>query len=231
METLSTELKQLGYESPNPLAQAVFMSAALETGASGIGSSPTKLTKRSSIRGVSVGSQFRASLQNLVSDLECTQPHYIRCIKPNLVKASNAFSSGEVLKQLRYSGMMEAIRIRREGYTLREDHSSFYNRFSVLLSQEDLEGGAGIEHLVKVLSTRLKVTVRVFVLPVLSDLIFQKSLVYNNHSNPSNKTVHITQDVDWQIGHSKIFLRSELSEKLESLAKLRVHAAARTVGR
>jgi myosin heavy subunit len=38
-------------------------------------------------------------------------------------------------------------------------------------------------------------------------------------------------DADWQIGHSKIFLRRELSKKLERLAKLRVHAAARTLGR
>lgn len=188
METLSTELRSLGYDSTIDLVQSVFSCGAVGGG----GPSP----KRSSIRGVSVGSQFRSSLQILVSDLERTQPHYIRCIKPNLRKAPNAFSSGEVLKQLRYSGMMEAIRIRREGYALREDHESFYGRFSVLLSQEDLEAGSGIEHLVKVLSKRLAVT-----------------------------------DADWQIGHSKIFLRRELSDKLERLATLRVHMAVRTLGR
>jgi myosin heavy subunit len=188
METLSTELRALGYDSSISLAKQVF---ACSTGGDR-GASP----KRSSIRGISVGSQFRTSLQLLVSDLERTQPHYIRCIKPNLNKSPNAFSSGEVLKQLRYSGMMEAIRIRREGYALREEHESFYNRFSVLLSQEDLDKGTGIEHLVKVLSKRLSVT-----------------------------------DADWQIGHSKIFLRRELSDKLERLATLRVHVAVRALGR
>ena len=34
-----------------------------------------------------------------------------------------------------------------------------------------------------------------------------------------------------QIGHSKIFLRRELADKLERLVKLRVHCAARTIGR
>jgi len=92
--------------------------------------------------------------------------------------------------------MMEAIRIRREGYALREDHESFYNRFSVLLGQDEMDAGSGIEHLVKVLSKRLSVT-----------------------------------DADWQIGHSKIFLRRELSDKLEKLATLRVHRAVRTIGR
>ena len=81
--------------------------------------------RRSATRGVGVGSQFKSSLQFLVNDLEGMQPHYIWCIKPNLMKMANYFSVGEVLMQLRYSGMMEAIRIRREGYTLRVDHLSF----------------------------------------------------------------------------------------------------------
>ncbi len=184
MESTSNELKDLGSTSTIPLARDVFAASS------------TNDDRRSSIRGFSVASQFKQSLQSLVDDLEMTQPHYIRCIKPNLKKASHLFTAGEVLKQLRYSGMMEAIRIRREGYGLREDHQSFYNRFSVLLGADDVKQGIGIEQLVKVLSKRLNVT-----------------------------------DADWQIGHSKIFLRRELSDKLERLAKLRVHRAARTLGR
>eukprot|EP00536_Pseudo-nitzschia_multiseries_P009825 jgi/Psemu1/325787/estExt_fgenesh1_pg.C_2860002 len=184
MESTSNELKDLGSTSTIPLARDVFSATSNSD------------DRRSSIRGFSVASQFKQSLQSLVDDLEMTQPHYIRCIKPNLKKSSNNFNAGEVLKQLRYSGMMEAIRIRREGYALREDHQSFYNRFSVLLGADDLKEDVGIDGLVKVLSDRLNVT-----------------------------------DVDWQIGHTKIFLRRELSDKLERLAKLRVHRAARTLGR
>lgn len=188
METLSNELKDLGAESTVALAKDVYSCGSFD------GEDPE--SRRSTIRGVSVATQFKASLQTLMADLERTQPHYIRCIKPNLSKAQNAFDSGEVLRQLRYSGMMEAIRIRREGYALREDHESFYNRFSVLLQPEDLGEEAGIEQLVKVLSKRLAVT-----------------------------------DADWQIGHSKIFLRRELAAKLERLAALKVHAAARIISR
>ena len=57
-----------------------------------------------------------------------------------------------MLRQLRYAGMMEAIRIRREGYSHREAHESFYNRFSILLGSKELEDGEGIAHLVTVLS-------------------------------------------------------------------------------
>jgi myosin heavy subunit len=187
MESLSNELRDLGSTSTIAVARDVFGGASV---------SDDGQSRRSSIRGFSVASQFKQSLQSLVDDLEKTQPHYIRCIKPNLHKAPNSFSSGEVLKQLRYSGMMEAIRIRREGYALREDHLSFFNRFSVLIGAGEVDGGLDIEKLVDVLSARLNVS-----------------------------------DADWQIGHSKIFLKRDLSDKLERLAKLRVRRAARTLGR
>eukprot|EP00977_Amphora_coffeiformis_P007254 scaffold1573_cov173-Amphora_coffeaeformis.AAC.11 len=179
METLSNEIREIGGNSTHALTKSVFACGENET------SSSAGASSRSTIRGVSVGAQFRSSLQELVTDLDRTQPHYVRCIKPNSSKAPNVFMTGEVLKQLRYSGMMEAIRIRREGYALREEHESFFNRFSVLLSSDELEGPeTGIEQLVRVLSKRLHVT-----------------------------------DADWQIGHSKIFLRRELSDKLEKLAR------------
>lgn len=188
METLSNELRELGGGSSCTFSKQVYTDGIDGHHAT---------SQRSSIRGISVASQFRASLQALVADLDRTQPHYIRCIKPNSSKLPGAFSSGEVLKQLRYSGMMEAIRIRREGYALREDHESFYNRFSVLLGTKDTDEDApGVVQLVNALSIRLNVT-----------------------------------DADWQIGHTKIFLRHELAEKLERLAKLRVQVAARTIGR
>ena len=190
-------MKALGVKSSESLIKDIFEHNSNQDNGQAVDNASASLGRaRSSIRGVSVASQFKTSLQDLVHDLEQTQPHYIRCIKPNLKKAPNKFNSGEVLRQLRYAGMMEAIRIRREGYAHREAHESFYNRFSILLDSKDLEAGEGIAHLVTVLSKRLKVT-----------------------------------DADWQIGHSKIFLRQELASKLEKLVSIRVRCAARIVGR
>lgn len=193
VETLSNELKDLGSSSSKTFTVGMFASSSPPTPSNDAVGTPAR---RSTIRGVSVASQFRTSLQMLVMDLECTQPHYVRCIKPNTMKAPNAFESGEVLRQLRYAGMMETIRIRREGYALREEHESFYKRFHLLLSSSEAKKGDGISHLVKVLSKRLNLT-----------------------------------DAEWQIGHTKIFLKRELASKLEFLAHLRVHIAARIVGK
>ncbi len=191
VETLSNELKELGSTSSNPFTHGIFEVSG--PSADTVAAAPAR---RSAIRGVSVASQFRTSLQMLVMDLECTQPHYVRCIKPNTTKAYSVFDSGEVLRQLRYSGMMETIRIRREGYSLREEHESFHRRFHLLLSIEEANKGEGIRHLVNILSKRLKLT-----------------------------------DAEWQIGHTKIFVKRDLASKLEVLAHLRVRAASRAIGK
>jgi myosin heavy subunit len=202
METLSNELRDLGGQASIDLSRSIYAVGSNVIDPSNSSQrqySPRDQAtqQRSSIRGVSVSTQFRSSLQSLVNDLEQTQPHYIRCIKPNHFKHPALFSSGEVLKQLRYSGMMEAIRIRREGYAFREGHDTFYNRLRILLTSEELNAAdSGVVQLVNVLSKRLHVT-----------------------------------DADWQIGHSKIFLRKELSDKLERLVKLRIRCAARTISR
>jgi myosin heavy subunit len=192
VETLSNELRDLGSGSSKEFVVDVFNTNTFSYEAPP--STPGR--PRSTIRGVSVASQFRTSLQMLVMDLECTQPHYVRCIKPNTSKAPNVFDCGEVLRQLRYAGMMETIRIRREGYALREEHEEFYRKFHLLLSSTEAAQGEGIGHLVKVLSKRWNLT-----------------------------------DEEWQIGHSKIFLKRELASKLQSLASLRVRTAARAIGR
>ena len=197
IESLSNELKDLGSHSSLPLARNIFASSnGGEVAPPSPASGGNPAARRSTIRGVSVSSQFRTSLQSLVATLERTEPHYIRCIKPNLDKVPSSFDSGEVLRQLRYSGMLETIRIRREGYALREDHESFYTRFHELLTHKEASKGKGIAYLVKVLSTRLNFT-----------------------------------EADWQIGHTKIFLRREVADKLELLAVLRVRAAARVIRR
>ena len=58
-------------------------------------------------------------LQTLVTKLEATRPSFVRCIQPNLGQKAGKFDSDVVLRQLRNTGVMETIRIRRDGYSER----------------------------------------------------------------------------------------------------------------
>jgi len=79
-----------------------------------------------------VSGQFKESLALLMTKLESTDPYFIRCIKPNAEKRPNEFNAEIVLKQLRNTGMLETIRIRRLGYPLRLTFNDFYGRFYML---------------------------------------------------------------------------------------------------
>ncbi|GMH55700.1 hypothetical protein TL16_g01972 [Triparma laevis f. inornata] len=81
-----------------------------------------------------VSSKFRAQLERLVEQLQATTPHYIKCVKPNAVKLPGGFSNKMVVEQLRYSGVLEVVRIRRQGYPVRLRFLKFVKQFEVLLS-------------------------------------------------------------------------------------------------
>ena len=56
-------------------------------------------------------------------------PYFIRCIKPNKTKVPLEFDDHMVMEQLRYSGMLETIRIRRAGYPVRLTFADFIDRY------------------------------------------------------------------------------------------------------
>ncbi|KAH6770255.1 myosin XI B, partial [Perilla frutescens var. hirtella] len=87
----------------------------------------SKATKFSSI-----GSRFKQQLQSLLETLSATEPHYVRCIKPNNYLKPSIFENANVLQQLRCGGVMEAIRISCAGYPTRKTFQEFINRFKIL---------------------------------------------------------------------------------------------------
>uniref|UniRef100_A0A453F8A2 Myosin motor domain-containing protein n=1 Tax=Aegilops tauschii subsp. strangulata TaxID=200361 RepID=A0A453F8A2_AEGTS len=64
--------------------------------------------------------------------LSSTEPHYIRCVKPNSVLKPAIFENTNVLQQLRCSGVLEAIRISCAGYPTRKLFHDFLHRFRIL---------------------------------------------------------------------------------------------------
>ncbi|XP_074013727.1 myosin-IIIa-like [Numenius arquata] len=68
------------------------------------------------------------SLMDLLSKMVVGQPHFVRCIKPNNDRQANKFDKEKVLVQLRYTGILETARIRRQGYSHRILFANFIKR-------------------------------------------------------------------------------------------------------
>ncbi|KAK9683914.1 hypothetical protein RND81_10G174600 [Saponaria officinalis] len=98
-------------------------------------------TSRSSYKFSSVSSRFKQQLQALMETLNCTEPHYVRCIKPNSLNRPHIFENQSILHQLRCGGVLEAVRISLAGYPTRRSYSEFVDRFGLLVP-EVMDGSA-----------------------------------------------------------------------------------------
>ncbi|XP_036395889.1 unconventional myosin-X-like [Megalops cyprinoides] len=87
-----------------------------------------------------VSSQFRDSLHSLMATLSASNPFFIRCIKPNMEKNPNKFDPVVVLNQLRYSGMLETVKIRRAGFPVRRTFQDFFSRYKMILRDRSSSG-------------------------------------------------------------------------------------------
>ncbi|GAB0099464.1 Neither inactivation nor afterpotential protein C [Sergentomyia squamirostris] len=79
-----------------------------------------------------VSTYFRYSLMDLLQKMVAGSPQFVRCIKPNDVKESKRFEAPKVLKQLRYTGVLETIRIRQHGFSHRFPFAEFLKRYCFL---------------------------------------------------------------------------------------------------
>uniref|UniRef100_A0AAX7UBA0 Myosin XVAb n=1 Tax=Astatotilapia calliptera TaxID=8154 RepID=A0AAX7UBA0_ASTCA len=84
-----------------------------------------------------VSAKFQSSLQELLEKMERCNPYFVRCIKPNHLKEPGMFDMELVKTQLHYSGIMETIHIRKEGYPIRLHFHSFLSRYKALLCLKD----------------------------------------------------------------------------------------------
>lgn len=80
-----------------------------------------------------LGGIFRSSLIELMSTINNTDVHYIRCIKPNEAKEAWKFEGPMVLSQLRACGVLETVRISCAGYPTRWTYEEFALRYYMLV--------------------------------------------------------------------------------------------------
>jgi myosin protein heavy chain len=83
---------------------------------------------------VTVGTQYKEQLNDLMNTLYATNPHFVRCILPNHEKRPGQLEAEIVLDQLRCNGVLEGIRISRKGFPNRVVYAEFLKRYYLLNS-------------------------------------------------------------------------------------------------
>ena len=116
-DKLSPDLIDLLNSTAHPLMQVLF---------------PSSDTKTSSSSKTSLGSQFIKQLKSLMMTLNATEPHYIRCVKPNEDKMPGKFVSRNCMEQLTYSGVFEAVSIRKQGFPFRLPYQKFVDHYKCI---------------------------------------------------------------------------------------------------
>ncbi|XP_050101316.1 myosin heavy chain, muscle isoform X6 [Anopheles aquasalis] len=79
-----------------------------------------------------VSSSYKEQLNNLMTTLKSTQPHFVRCIIPNEMKTAGVVDAHLVMHQLTCNGVLEGIRICRKGFPNRMMYPDFKLRYLIL---------------------------------------------------------------------------------------------------
>uniref|UniRef100_A0A673YQA3 non-specific serine/threonine protein kinase n=1 Tax=Salmo trutta TaxID=8032 RepID=A0A673YQA3_SALTR len=114
-----------------PNSNSVFYVLCVQ-GDTGTGETTHHPRESTNMRTQTVASYFRYSLMDLLSKMVAGQPHFVRCIKPNNDRQASKFDREKVLVQLRYTGVLETAKIRRQGYSHRILYTNFVNRYYIL---------------------------------------------------------------------------------------------------
>ncbi|XP_051542316.1 myosin-IIIb [Myxocyprinus asiaticus] len=139
-DTIPANIRELFINSVTPLLSVLFAATISRTGTL----MPRKAKLQvaddnfNSTRKQSVGAQFKHSLAVLMEKMFAASPHFVRCIKPNRSKLPDQLDSKLVMDQLRYNGLLETIRIRRDGFSWRPTFREFAERYNILLLKPDL---------------------------------------------------------------------------------------------
>ncbi|CXJ03190.1 myosin A [Plasmodium berghei] len=114
-DVLRGELVEIILGSENKVVSGLFEGQVIEKG---------KMAK-----GSLIGSQFLNQLTSLMTLINSTEPHFIRCIKPNENKKPLEWCEPKILIQLHALSILEALVLRQLGYSYRRTFDEFLYQF------------------------------------------------------------------------------------------------------
>merc|ERR1711892_294988 len=85
--------------------------------------------------GKTVSSYFKGQLDDLMTTLYKTEPHFIRCVVPNTHKQPGGVESGLVMHQYQCNGVLAGIAICRAGFPNKMLYPEFKARYNILAAK------------------------------------------------------------------------------------------------
>ena len=80
-----------------------------------------------------ISNQFVGQMTDLMSIIEQTGIHYVRCFKPNDKDSPVEFNRIKILEQLQNNGILEAIKVSRHSFPIKYKYNDFKNNYHMLL--------------------------------------------------------------------------------------------------
>jgi alpha-tubulin suppressor-like RCC1 family protein len=126
--------------------------------------------------------KFRKSMDDLIKQLGGCNCHFVRCLKPNELKKADFWNPLLVLQQIRYMGLLDSLKIRKNSFPFRYTYQSFFEIFQDLdmsgsgnrnfktLVKEEADFGVLVKELLKHCGVEFGV----------KDLLFGKTKVFLN---------------------------------------------------
>jgi len=90
-----------------------------------------------------VSLEFKDQLASLMDVVDLTEPHFIRCIKPNPNNEPDRYDRKSVTEQLRYGGVLQVVQVSRAGYPVRINHQECWDDFKIVAAPTVV---AGLRH-------------------------------------------------------------------------------------
>merc|ERR1719440_1844384 len=91
-----------------------------------------------------VSAEFKDQLASLMDIVDMTEPHFIRCIKPNPQNEPDRYERKSVTEQLRYGGVLQVVQVSRAGYPVRINHNECWDDYKIIAQPQVV---SGLKHL------------------------------------------------------------------------------------
>lgn len=75
-------------------------------------------------------------MSELMQELGKCGVHFVRCVKPNEEKKYGVLDQKNILNQIRYLGVLETLKVRRDSYPVRRTYEIFYKLYGDMTSNE-----------------------------------------------------------------------------------------------